>query len=172
MISTIKVLKHYSAPHKNMQLLCINLKHCDLWWNISAMKKKMTSLMITWMSLEVILTEVSQTQTNTVWASLFVDPKSQTHRNNDCRDCCQGLGWEGEKRNGEVLVRMYIFSYKMNKFQGCMHSMVTIINNPVLFISNLMKVHFKCLFPLIHRNNYAYVRVHRWLVIILYTLNI
>ena len=73
----------------------------------SAMRKKETLPFKTWMKLEdIMLSEVTQRKTNTVWPQLYVESERDGLRKRERGGGCQSLGL-GE--NGEVLDEGYKF---------------------------------------------------------------
>ena len=75
--------------------------------------KEIFPFVIAWMDLEgSMLSEISQTRTNTVWSHLYVkSKKSQTHKNRLVVGRALGL-----ETHGDVAQRVRTSSYKMEKF--------------------------------------------------------
>ena len=90
----------------------------------SAIKKKEILLFVkTWMDLEgIMLSEISQTKTNTVWFRLYVESntttwqQNQTHRK---RDQLCGYQRQGVGRGGTGYQEVQTSSFKIRNYWGC-----------------------------------------------------
>ena len=93
----------------------------------------------------IMLSEISQRKTNTIWSYLYVESKKgKKKQNKELIDTenwlivARGRVWRvDEMSEGDQNIQ--ISSYKMAKSWEIMYSMVTIINNTILHIWKLLK---------------------------------
>ena len=95
-------------------------------WTVS--HNEILPFVTTWMDLEgIMLSEISQRKTNTIWLHLYEESKQQTniakqkqtHRYREKTSGCQRGQWPGEEWNKWRRLKGTYYSYKISKSQGC-----------------------------------------------------